>query len=129
MILRLHHSGIRVDSLVDKVKFFEGLGYKVLFEFELEEIGGKAAMLLKDGTGIELFEIIKTDHELAQKVSKHTAFETDNIEEDVQKFLDAGYELAMPIAVGRVMKKFAYLKDKTGNYIELCMPPNNQSRI
>lgn len=126
MILRLHHSGIRVDDLEKEVKFFEQQGFKILFRFELEVIGAKAVMLLKDGAGIELFQFDDSNsgHELAQKIHKHTAFQTDNIEEDVQKFLNDGYELALPISKGKVMKKFAYVKDKLGNYIELCEPPS-----
>ena len=38
------------------------------------------------------------------------------------KYLDHGYELAIPVSPGTVVKRYAYVKDLVGNYIELLEP-------
>lgn len=125
MIKGLHHFGIRVDDLAEQVKFYESLGFTVGYKFKLDAINADAVMMMKNGTGIELFQFADSNDDLAQKIKKHSAFITDDIENDVQKFLDAGYELALPIDKGRIMKKYAYVKDAQGNYIELCVPSDD----
>ena len=76
----------------------------------------------KGDDGIELFQFKDPSAELSRKISNHTAFTTDDIEKDVQVFLDNGYELSIPISPGTVVKRYAYVADKHGVQIELCEP-------
>lgn len=110
------------DNLEESVAAYESLGFTVFKRFT--KPGMKAAMLFKDDAGVEFFEFESPDGEMEQMIKKHSAFVSDDLEADVQKYLDQGYELAIPISDGTVMKRFAYVKDRAGNYIELLEPPD-----
>lgn len=120
MILRKHHVGMAVSDIDAGIARYEAAGFKLDKRFA--KPGMKAAMLFKDGTGAELFEFENPDGELEQKIKQHTAYVSDDIEKDVQKFIDDGCELAIPIGKGTITKRFAYVKDRTGTYIELLEP-------
>jgi catechol 2,3-dioxygenase-like lactoylglutathione lyase family enzyme len=120
VILRKHHVGMMVKDLNAEIAKYEAAGFKLDKRFI--KPGMKAAMLFKDGTGAELFEFENPDGELEQKVKQHTAYVSDDLEKDVQKFLDDGCELAIPIGKGVITKRFAYVKDRAGTYIELLEP-------
>ena len=120
MIKGLHHVGFEVKDLEDSIKYYESLGFSVVKRFEYEAAGFKAAMMKgKQLGGVELFQLNDPEHELARKVRRHIAFETDNLDTDLQKFLDEGYKLSIPITEGRVVKRYAYVQDKFNNFIEL----------
>lgn len=123
MIKQLHHFGIMVDDLEKQINFYESLGFKVVMRFTYDAIEAKAAMMRKDKAGVELWQIGKPDDEMAQKIKKHSAFESDDLEADVEAFLQNGYTLAIPIRPGNVVKRYAYLLDSNGNYIELLEKP------
>ena len=116
----MHHFGMMVDDLEAAIKNYESLGFEVFKRFE--KPGMKAAMLFKDGAGIEFFEMENPEGETEQMIRKHSAFESDDIEADIARFVELGYRLAIPISPGTVVKRFAYLEDSAGNYIELCEP-------
>jgi catechol 2,3-dioxygenase-like lactoylglutathione lyase family enzyme len=119
LIVRLHHFGMMVEDVEKQVKVFESLGFKVVMRFSYDAIGAKAAMLNKDGAGVELWQMNDPENEMAKKIKKHSAFESDDLENDVKALLDSGYELAIPIRSGNVVKRYAYVSDDLGNYIEL----------
>lgn len=120
MITRMHHFGMMVDDLEKEIETYESLGFTVFKRFP--KPGIKAAMLFKDGAGIELFEFENSSGKLQQMTRKHSAFVSDDLENDIQKYLDRGYELAMPVTKGAATKRWAYVKDTAGNYIELLEP-------
>ncbi|HLB66401.1 MAG TPA: VOC family protein [Candidatus Saccharimonadales bacterium] len=122
VITSLHHVGRLTDDLDEGIKFYESMGFKVASEFTFDSAGAKAAMMKKDKAIVELWQFKDETNELAEMVKNHFALATDNIEEDIQKFVDAGYTVAIPIDKGKVVKRYAYVKDKAGNYIELCEP-------
>src|ERR1700685_4220674 len=97
MITSMHHFGMMVDDLEGQVKFYESLGFKVAQKFSYDSIGAQAALLKKDSIGLELWQFPDPVNELAQKIKKHSAFTTNDLDNDLQKFLDAGYELAIPV--------------------------------
>ncbi len=122
MITGLHHVGMAVDDLDATISFYETIGFRVLDKSEYPSINATRAMIQKDGARLELFQFADLQTEAAQKIKKHTAFSSDDLENDLQKFLDEGYELAIPIDKGSVVKRYAYVKDIAGNFIELCEP-------
>lgn len=123
MIKGLHHVGFQVDNLEESIKYYESLGFSEVSRFEYEEAEFQGVMLkaLEYGN-IELFKFNNPDHELVEKIKHHTAFETDDMEADIQSFLDQGCEVAMPLAEGKIVKRRVYIKDKFDNYIELLEP-------
>lgn len=121
MIVRLNHLGFRVDDLDKAIDIYEKLGFSVQTRFGKGD-WALAAMMRKGDDGIELFQFKNPDDELSQKISNHTAFTTDDIEADVQLFLDHGYTLSIPISDGTVVKRYAYVADQYGVQIELCEP-------
>ncbi len=122
MITQLHHFGMMTDDLEKSVAAYKSFGFTLFREFT--KPGMKGAMLLKDNAGVEFFEFEDPAGELEQMIKRHVAFASDDLEGDVQQYLDHGYELAIPIGKGTVAKRFAYLKDTAGNYIELLEPPD-----
>jgi catechol 2,3-dioxygenase-like lactoylglutathione lyase family enzyme len=123
LILKKHHVGLAVNDLDAEIAKYEKAGFKLGRRFT--KPGMKAAMLFKDGTGAEFFEFENPDGELEQKIKRHTAYVSDDLEKDVQQFLDDGCELAIPIEKGTVVKRYAYVKDPAGNYIELLEPADD----
>lgn len=120
MITGKHHEGRGVDDLEAEIKQYEAKGFKVSKRFT--KPGMKAALLFKGIEGIELFQFDNPGGELEQKINKHKAFVSDDLDDDVQHLINQGYELAIPISPGTITKRFAYLRDKTGNYVELLEP-------
>lgn len=121
MIVRLNHLGFRTDDLDASISFYEKLGFTVAKRFGKGD-WALAAMMRKGDDGIELFQFKDPNDVLSRKISVHTAFTTDDIEADMQMFLDNGYELSIPISPGTVVKRYAYIADKHGVQIELCEP-------
>lgn len=120
MIKGLHHVGLQVENLEESVKYYESVGFIVTGSFEYAEAEFKATMMKSEKLGgIELFQFNNPDHELVEKIRRHSALETDDLDSDLQSFLDRGCELAIPITNGKVVKRYAYVKDQFGNYIEL----------
>lgn len=121
MIVRLNHLGFRTDDLEASIAFYEKLGFSVQTRFGKGD-WALAAMMRKGDDGIELFQFKDPNDELSRKISNHTAFTVDDIEADVQLFVDNGYEVSIPISPGTVVKRYAYVADRHGVQIELCEP-------
>jgi catechol 2,3-dioxygenase-like lactoylglutathione lyase family enzyme len=124
MITRMHHFGMMVDNLDEGIETYTLLGFTLFKQFTKPKM--KAAMLFKDDAGIELFEFENPAGAMEQMIKKHSAFVSDNLENDVKRYLERGYELVIPIGAGTAVKRFAYVKDSTDNYIELLEPLDNQ---
>jgi catechol 2,3-dioxygenase-like lactoylglutathione lyase family enzyme len=122
MITGLHHVGLGVEDIDAEIAVYEQLGFDVLSRSEYKSMKAKTAMLRNGTALVELFQFADSTSELAGKIKKHSAFATDNLEADLQIFLNVGYELAIPIDDGDVVRRYAYVKDKAGNFIELCEP-------
>lgn len=119
----MHHFGMMADDLEESIAAYESLGFKLYKRFT--KPGMKAAMLFKDGAGIEFFEFENPDGEVEQMIKKHSAFVSDDLDNDVRSFVDHGYKLAIPVSEGAVAKRYAYVRDSAGNYIELLEPADD----
>lgn len=122
MIIGIHHFGFAVEDLDNAVRLYEKMGFEVFMRFEKVTIGAKSVMVKKGKSHIELWEFSDPKSELSQKIARHFAFESDDIEGDVQAYLEAGYKISIPISEGTVVKLFAYVQDALGNQIELLEP-------
>lgn len=120
MIIRKHHEGMGVNDLELEIKKYEALGFKLFKRFT--KPGMKAAMLFKNDDGVEFFEFENPNGEMEQMIKRHTAFVSDDLENDVQEYIGRGYKSAIPITEGTITKRFAYVEDSAGNYIELLEP-------
>ena len=122
MITGLHHVGLLVDDLETAIKNYEAQGFKVGTRFEISSIGAKAVMMINGKTGVELFEVKDRNDDLAKKIDRHIALASSDLEVDVKRAQSLGNELDIEISDGDPVKRFAFLKDKSGNYIELVEP-------
>ncbi|MGH7192842.1 MAG: VOC family protein, partial [Candidatus Saccharimonadales bacterium] len=66
MITRMHHFGMMSDDLQESIAAYEALGFKLYRRFA--KPGMKAAMLFKDGAGIEFFEFEDPDGAVEQMI-------------------------------------------------------------
>ncbi|MGH7194603.1 MAG: VOC family protein, partial [Candidatus Saccharimonadales bacterium] len=60
-----------------------------------------------------------------QIIRKHSAFVSDDLENDIDELIRHGYKLAIPISEGTITKRYAYVRDAAGNYIELLEPADD----
>ena len=121
MIVGLHHFGIEVNDLSKAAESYQRLGFKVFMKFSKESIGAQSIFLKKNNSGIELWKF-RSKNKTTEMIKRHFAFESTDIETDLQDFLLSGFTLAMPISNGTVVKRFAYVCDSKNNYIELVEP-------
>lgn len=67
-----------------------------------------------------MFQFDNPGSDLARKINKHTALITDDLDTELKRFIEAGYELAIQIDEhGDIIKRYAYVTDGA-NFIELC---------
>jgi catechol 2,3-dioxygenase-like lactoylglutathione lyase family enzyme len=122
MITGFLHTGIEVQNIEDGIKLYESFGFKLVQRFDKPEPKAKAAhMKAGDGGGVELWEFIDKSHPLVELIRRHIALGSDDIEADVEAFKQQGCEVAIPVTQGVTMV-YAYLRDPSGNYIELARP-------
>lgn len=120
MITRFWHVGLEVDDLEKGIVEYQKLGFFVKQRFEKDEPKSLAAhMDHPNGSSIELWQFIDKSHELVRYIKQHMAFVSDDLDKDIQDFVSNGYELVIPKTVG-VTVTYAYIKDSSGNYIELA---------
>ena len=122
MIVGIHHIGIAVDNLEASIKHYKRLGFRLFMSFSKDSIAAKSAFMQKGSSGVELWKFRNPGEKLAKIISKHFAFESTNLERDLQTFLDDGYNLAIPISAGTVVKRYAFVRDNKDNYVELVEP-------
>jgi catechol 2,3-dioxygenase-like lactoylglutathione lyase family enzyme len=120
MIKKFWHVGLSVANLEEGIAEYQKFGFEVAQRFEKPEPKAHAAhMTHPNGSGIELWEWLEKDHPQIEFIKRHMAFESDDFDSDLQKLLDDGFELVIPKNKG-VTVTYAFVKDKTGNYIEIA---------
>lgn len=124
MIKRFLHIAVTVDDLEISMSAYEALGMKEVERFECP--GPKASVVLMEdhnGTGVELWKFIDTEHPNMNVIDGHTAYETDALDEDVALLLSRGFVEAARRGEDDTLK-FAYLRSPDGKIIELCQYKN-----
>ena len=130
MLKKIEHLGIAVDSIEESLKMYESLLGTSCYKLEsVESEGVKTAFLQIGESKIELLQATNSDSPIAKFLSKkgkgihHIAFETDNIEDEIERLLAQGFELIHQTPKdGADNKRIAFLHPKStdGILVELC---------
>ncbi len=130
MIKRIEHLGIAVESIEESLPVFETLFDKSSYKTEIVESEFVRTAFLQVGESkIELVEATDPNSAIAKYLSKnkqgfhHVAFEVDDLESELSRLADKGFELihATP-KDGADNKRIAFLHPKStaGLLVELC---------
>jgi predicted enzyme related to lactoylglutathione lyase len=120
MIKKFWHVGVTVDDLDEAITQYELLGFTVEERFEKPEPHAFAAIVSHpNGSSLELWQWLDSTHPQVAYIKSHLAFISDDIEEDVKKLVQQGGEVVIPMTKG-VLVTYTYIRDKSGNYIELA---------
>lgn len=130
MLKKIEHLGIAVESIEVSLKVYETLLGTSCYKLEqVESEGVKTAFLQIGESKIELLEATIPESPIAKFLSKkgkgihHIAFETDNIEEEIKRLVEQGFELIHQTPKdGADNKRIAFLHPKStdGILVELC---------
>ncbi len=130
MLKKIEHLGIAVDSIEESLKIYESLLGTSCYKLEsVESEGVKTAFLQIGESKIELLQATNSDSPIAKFLSKkgkgihHIAFETDHIEDEIERLLAEGFELIHQTPKdGADNKRIAFLHPKStdGILVELC---------
>ena len=130
MIKKIEHLGIAVENIQESLKVYETLLGITCYKLEeVESEGVKTAFLQIGESKIELLEATNPESPIAKFLRKkgkgihHIAFDTDNIEEDLERLKKEGFELIHQSPKdGADNKIIAFLHPKStdGILVELC---------
>jgi len=130
MLKKIEHLGIAVDSIQESLKMYEVLLGASCYKLEeVESEGVKTAFLQIGESKIELLEATNSDSPIAKFLAKngkgihHIAFETDDIEKELERLKNEGFELIHQSPKdGADNKRIAFLHPKSTDriLIELC---------
>jgi methylmalonyl-CoA/ethylmalonyl-CoA epimerase len=130
MIKKIEHLGIAVNSIEESIKTFETLlGTNCYKIEEVASEGVKTAFLQVGESKIELLEATNPDSPIAKFLEKkgrgihHIAFDTSDIEKEIERLTSEGFELIHKIpkdgADGKIIA-FLHPKSTEGILVELC---------
>ncbi len=119
MIGKFLHTGFEVNDLEEAVKFYKKIGFTLEKQFDKPEPKAKVATVINtDRTTFELWQFIDKDHPQVQYICQHIAFETDDLDGDTKKLVEAGCGVVIPKTRG-VTLTYTFVRDPSGNCIEL----------
>jgi methylmalonyl-CoA/ethylmalonyl-CoA epimerase len=130
MIKKIEHLGIAVNSIEESIKTFETLlGINCYKIEEVASEGVKTAFLQVGESKIELLEATNPDSPIAKFLEKkgrgihHIAFDTSDIEKEIERLTKEGFELIHKTpkdgADGKIIA-FLHPKSTEGILVELC---------
>ncbi len=100
MLLKIEHLGIAVENLEQSIPVYEKLLNSPCYKTENVDSEGVMTAFFQVGMNkIELLQATHTDSPIAKFLAKkgkgfhHVAFETDDIEQEIQRLLSHGFEL------------------------------------
>jgi methylmalonyl-CoA/ethylmalonyl-CoA epimerase len=130
MIKKIEHLGIAVNDLTASIELYEKLFQTKCYKIESVESEGVKTAFFKIGESkIELLEASKPDSPIAKFLEKkgpgfhHVAFETSNIDAEIERLINEGFELIHKTPKdGADNKRIAFLHPKSvdGLLLELC---------
>jgi methylmalonyl-CoA/ethylmalonyl-CoA epimerase len=130
MLLKIEHLGIAVENLSESIPIYEALLNTPCYKQEAVESEGVLTAFFQVGPNkIELLEATNPNSPIAKfltikgKGFHHVAFETDNLEAEIERLTKAGFELIHQTPKqGADEKKIAFLHPKSSDklLVELC---------
>ena len=130
MIKKIEHLGIAVKDLNASIELYESLFQTMCYKIEsVESEGVKTAFFQIGESKIELLQASNPDSPIAKFLDKkgagfhHVAFETSNIDEEIERLINEGFVLIHKSAKdGADNKIIAFLHPKSvdGLLVELC---------
>jgi len=130
MLLRIEHLGIAVDNLAESIPLYEALLNTPCYK--KEEVASEGVMTAFFQVGpnkIELLQATTPDSPIAKFLASkgkgfhHVAFETDNIQAEIERLIASGFELIhQSPKSGADQKIIAFLHPKSSDklLVELC---------
>ena len=130
MIKKIEHLGIAVKDLNTSIQLYETLFQTECYKTEaVESEGVKTAFFQVGESKIELLEASNPESPIAKFLEKkgpgfhHVAFETSDIDSEIQRLISEGFELIHQTPKdGADNKRIAFLHPKAvdGLLLELC---------
>jgi methylmalonyl-CoA/ethylmalonyl-CoA epimerase len=130
MIKKIEHLGIAVENIEASLKVYETLLGTTCYKVEeVESEGVKTAFLQVGESKIELLEATNQESPIAKFLSKkgkgihHIAFDTDDIESEIKRLKNEGFELIHQSPKNGADNKiiaFLHPKSTDGILVELC---------
>lgn len=130
MIKKIEHLGIAVKDLNASIQLYETLFQTECYKTEtVESEGVKTAFFQVGDSKIELLEASNPESPIAKFLEKkgpgfhHVAFETSDIDSEIQRLINEGFELIHKTPKdGADNKRIAFLHPKAvdGLLLELC---------
>ncbi|MFM7682597.1 MAG: methylmalonyl-CoA epimerase [Bacteroidota bacterium] len=127
---KIEHLGIAVKDLNASIQLYEKLFQSECYKIEsVESEGVKTAFFQVGESKIELLEASKLDSPIAKFIEKkgpgfhHVAFETTDIDVEIERLINEGFELIhLTPKDGADNKRIAFLHPKAvdGLLLELC---------
>lgn len=117
MLKKVLHTGIAVSDLAKAIELYKSMGFEVTKE--LDKPNAKGAWVSKGETTFELWQFEDKDQPQIAFIRNHIAFYSDDLENDVQQFIDNGYKLVIPITEGVVLR-YAFVQDAAGACYEIA---------
>lgn len=117
MLKKILHTGVEVADLAKAIELYKSLGFVVAKQFEKPKT--KIAIVTKGETTFELLQFEANNSPQVAFIRNHVAFASDDLENDVQQFIDSGYKLVIPITEGTLVR-YAYLQDAAGACYEIA---------
>jgi len=119
MITRFLHTAFEVQDLNEAIKFYRKLDFSLTKQFDKPEPQAKVAHLSSNnGVVFEIWQFIDKTHVQVEFIRRHIAFESDDLEQDIDKLVEDGCVLVIPITKGVTMT-YAFVRDTSGNYLEI----------
>lgn len=130
MFRKIEHLGIAVTNMEESLRLYEDLLGHTCYKTEVVESEFvKTAFIQVGESKIELLEATNSDSAIAKFLEKkgqgfhHVAFDVENIDVEIERLLNKGFDLIHKTAkVGADNKRIAFLHPKATNglLIELC---------
>jgi methylmalonyl-CoA/ethylmalonyl-CoA epimerase len=127
---KVEHIGIAVKDLTVSIPLFEKLLDAFCYKTEIVKSENVKTAFFKQGeTKIELLESISADGVISKFIEKrgegihHIAFEVENIEEEMKRLSDQGFQLlnhVPKIGADNKLVCFLHPKNTNGVLVELC---------
>lgn len=133
--LKLHHIGVATKSIEKEFAIFKKIGYKQCSDIFIDEIQKIKGMFVEaeNQPCLELLENLSDDGPLTNHLKKgnkfyHFAYETNNIEEDYERFISNGAIPVVRITKATYFNRICFLMLKNMMLVELVENIKNGNR-